>query len=104
MHEMADALVPVYTWERWRVFTDLAAWQTDIDEYGAEGQDMTELAGIALYEVARTLLSALIEEDEEEDERTRQDDDESLRAEYCSPGCHQGSHVEHCEYYAMRHE
>src|SRR4051812_20686288 len=29
-HELADAAVPVYTYERWLTFVDLAAWQVDV--------------------------------------------------------------------------
>lgn len=34
VHEQADSIVPVYTAHKWRVFTDLAAWQEDVTEYG----------------------------------------------------------------------
>jgi hypothetical protein len=61
-HEAADAAVPVYTAERWRVFTDLAAWQVDVSDLAGGGEDMTTLAGFALYEAARTLIAALEED------------------------------------------
>lgn len=57
-HELADAAVPVYTYERWQTFTDLTAWNIDISEYGLS-DDMTERAGVALYEVARLLTDEL---------------------------------------------
>lgn len=60
-HEVADGAVPVYTFERWTTFVDLAAWQVDVSEYGMTGNDLTAMAGVALYEVARTLLDALCE-------------------------------------------
>lgn len=60
-HEAADSLVPVYTAERWRVFTDLGAWDVDVSDYATGDQGLTELAGIALYEVARTLIADLSE-------------------------------------------
>lgn len=59
-HELADAAVPVYTYPRWLTFVDLAAWQIDIEDYGPSS-DMTERAGVALYEVARILTDALCE-------------------------------------------
>ncbi len=67
LHETADALVPVYTSERWAIFTDLAAWNEDVTEYGTY-TDMTEAAGVALYMIARRLLEALTATEEEEDE------------------------------------
>lgn len=57
-HELADAAVPVYTYQRWTTFVDLAAWQIDISEYSA-GEDMTDRCGVALYEVARLLVDEL---------------------------------------------
>lgn len=59
-HELSDGAVPIYTYERWLTFVDLAAWNVDISEYG-ETEDMTSAAGVALYEVARTLIDALCE-------------------------------------------
>lgn len=60
-HELADAAVPVYTYDRWQTFTDLGAWQVDVSEYAGGGEDMTTLAGIALYEVARQLVDEVCE-------------------------------------------
>jgi hypothetical protein len=60
-HELADAAVPVYTHDRWLAFTDLAAWQVDVSEYTGGTEDMTTLAGIALYEVARQLVDEVCE-------------------------------------------
>jgi hypothetical protein len=60
-HELADGAVPIYTFNRWETFVDLGAWQVDIEEYRGGGEDMTQLAGIALYEVARTLTDSLCE-------------------------------------------
>lgn len=73
IHEMADGLVPVYTYEKWQVFTDLAAWQEDVTEYG-EITDMEQGAGIALFMIAERLIRAIIEDrkdaadDDDEDE------------------------------------
>lgn len=78
-HELADAAVPVYTHNRWLTFADLAAWQVDVSEYASGDQDMTTLAGIALYEVARQLVDELcqfVEEQWYELEDQGEDDDE----------------------------
>ena len=60
-HESADALVPVYTAERWAIFTDLGAWTVDVSDFGPV-EDVTEAAGLALYETARVLLDKLTED------------------------------------------
>lgn len=73
--EVADDMVPIYTHQRWQVFVDLAAYQVDIEELAGDSGtvDMTELAGLALFEVARNLGDSLLEElqaaiDADEDE------------------------------------
>lgn len=64
-HEVANNVVPVYTHERWQVFTDLAAWREDLNghyENGSEeGPDLTDAAGDALYLIAKRLVRALVE-------------------------------------------
>lgn len=67
--ETADAIVPVYTHQRWLVFVDLAAYQEDPSGLGADTSDMTAAAGVALYMIAERLLTALLEDrDEDEDD------------------------------------
>ena len=75
-HELADGAVPIYTHERWQVFVDLCAYNVDIDDYASGTTDMTELAGVALYEVARRLTDALCAKVEEEYDPFEQDDNE----------------------------
>lgn len=63
--EMADSLVPIYTHQRWEVFTDLAAYQEEVLDsllYDDEQVDMTKLAGVALYQLAERLIWALVAE------------------------------------------
>lgn len=60
VHEVADGAVPIYTGERWAVFTDLAAWQEDIADYGTP-DDLTASAGAALYVIADRLACALVD-------------------------------------------
>lgn len=60
VHEVADGAAPIYTGERWAVFTDLAAWQEDIADYGTP-DDLTDAAGMALYVIADRLALALVE-------------------------------------------
>jgi hypothetical protein len=62
IHETADAIVPIYTHERWSVFTDLAAYNEDVTDYGPDYSDLTAVAGVALYVVAERLLSILVDE------------------------------------------
>lgn len=74
IHEIADSAVPVYTGERWAVFADLGAWETDVSDLSGGGEDMTTLAGFALYEVAQTLTHSLITEAAGALEETEGDD------------------------------
>lgn len=62
--ELADSLVPIYTYERWQVFVDLAAWQEDVDDLyiGDRDNDLTTIAGIALYQIASRLILAICKE------------------------------------------
>ena len=61
-HEIADGAPSVYTFTTWQQFVDLGAWQADISELGSGEDDMTRLAMIALYEIARTLVYAIAQE------------------------------------------
>jgi hypothetical protein len=71
-HEVADGCVPIYTYERWLTFTDLAAWQ-EVETRGNVGMpdvaecdglelsgDMTDMAGQVLYAIALRLVNALV--------------------------------------------
>lgn len=75
-YEVADAAVEIYTYQRWLVFTDLCMWEVDIEDIasGTGDVDMTQLAGLAQYEAARTLAYALLEDIAE---RTSDDDGET---------------------------
>lgn len=61
VHEVCDAAPPVYHWELWQVFTDLAAWQYAADEVAEYGADVTgDMCGQAarvLYYVASLLVA-----------------------------------------------
>ena len=61
VHEVADGAVPIYTGERWAVFTDLAAWEEDPGDIGGWPADLTDAAGAALYMIAERLAAALVE-------------------------------------------
>lgn len=63
VHEIADDAVPTYTLIVWHTFTDLRAWNVDIDELGdALGADesMTTQAQWALYVIARSVAWAML--------------------------------------------
>lgn len=66
-HEVADSAVPVYTAERWAVFTDLCAWQEDLTEFGDQTPDMTERAGLALYLIAHRVCRLALDNMARED-------------------------------------
>lgn len=70
--EAADQAVPVYTYEMWQTFVDLAAWQEDITEFGPV-EEMEKGAQVALYMIADSLIHALVEDRADDSE----DDDES---------------------------
>lgn len=61
LHEIADGAPSVYTYTRWQQFVDLAAWNEDVEELSGGEEDMTTLAGLALYMVAERLARRLLE-------------------------------------------
>ena len=64
---VADGAPSVYTWRKWQQFIGVAGWQEDItdygmpDDYGYHGV-MDAGASLALFAMARRLVSALAEE------------------------------------------
>lgn len=68
VHEYADSAVPVYTYERWQVFVDLAAYEEDDEGLCGPDDDMTQRAGVALYVIAARLIAALGEDVTDDDE------------------------------------
>ena len=66
--EIADGAPNVYTWRKWQQFIGVAGWQEDISGYGmpddADGYHglMDAGASVALFAMARRLVSALAEE------------------------------------------
>ncbi len=64
----ADQCVPIYTHKVWSTFVDLAAWQEDPTEYGADGSDMTQTAGVRLYIIGERLAWAILEDMGSEDD------------------------------------
>lgn len=70
LHEIADNAPDAYTWPRWQEFVDLGAWREDLSDLGGLGsmEDMTEAAGVALYQIADRLAHALVEEWSTDDE------------------------------------
>lgn len=63
--EIADGAPSIYTYTRFKQFTDLAAWQEDISDYSDGESDMEKLAGYALYVIAERLIAALVTEIED---------------------------------------
>jgi hypothetical protein len=86
-HEVADDAPSIYTATRWAEFVDLAAYREDPD-LGEWPGDLTDAAGIALYQIANRLAIALVEElrdltdNLEDDDDTDHDDDIPARLEY----------------------
>lgn len=61
-HEIADNAVPIYTYEKWQTFVDLAAWQEDPTDLGYDGSNMDKAADVCLYVIAERLALVLFEE------------------------------------------
>lgn len=59
--EIADGAPDVYTHARWLQFVDLAAYQEESDAVGEWPDDLTDVAGIALYQIAERLCVALVD-------------------------------------------
>jgi hypothetical protein len=60
--EIADEAPNVYTYTLWAQFVDLAAYNEDPTELGANGSDMEGSARVCLYLVAERLAQALFTE------------------------------------------
>jgi hypothetical protein len=76
IHQAADGAVPIYTGDRWQVFTDLQGWQFSEEiakELGPLPTDMTEAVGWILCTLAERLIYAL-EAERDEDEGDEDDD------------------------------
>ena len=63
LHQIVDGCIPVYTHELWATFTDLAAYEQDVRDYGYEfDPDRPEqYPATALYMVGMALASDLME-------------------------------------------
>jgi hypothetical protein len=60
VHEIADGAPDVYTATRWAEFRDLGAWQEEPEAMDEWPSDLTDAAGVALYQIAERLCYALI--------------------------------------------
>lgn len=76
--EIADGAPSVYTFTMWKQFVELAAWQTDVSDFGDMGDDLSRAAGWALYMIARDLVDALVERVAEAVERVAESFEASL--------------------------
>jgi hypothetical protein len=78
LHEIADAAPDTYTRQRWLEFVDLGAYIEE-PELGEWPKDLTDAAGVALYQIAYRLADAVFTELEQEsdaDSDDEADDDE----------------------------
>jgi hypothetical protein len=69
--EMINGLVPIYTYQKWMTFVDLAAWQEDAQEMIGEDvvkvdAALDQLSDVALYQIADRLAYRIIEAWEED--------------------------------------
>lgn len=58
----ADQCVPIYTYDVWRTFVDLAAWREDPTELGADGSDMEQAAKVCLFAIGERLAAAVLDD------------------------------------------
>ena len=58
----ADQCVPIYTYDVWRTFVDLAAYSEDPTDYGADGSDMEQAAKVCLFAIGERLAAAVLED------------------------------------------
>lgn len=78
IHSIADNAPDVYTYTRWQEFGDLGAYLEE-PETGEWPSDLTETAGVALYQIAERLAYALLREwreglaDQDDDEEDSSD-------------------------------
>ena len=57
---VADQCVPIYTYDVWRTFVDLAAYNEDPTDLGADGSDMEHAAKVCLYIIGERLAAAIL--------------------------------------------
>lgn len=70
IHEIASRAPDIYTYRRWQEFVDLGAWleEPESGEWGTD--ELTDIAGIALFQIAERLCQALLNMLREEDDDT----------------------------------
>lgn len=61
LHEIADSAPDIYTYGRWKEFVDLAAFSEDPEMCDKWPGDLTEAAGIALYQIADRLCHVMVD-------------------------------------------
>jgi hypothetical protein len=75
VHQIADNAPDVYTHTRWKEFVDLAAYLEEPEISDAWPEDLTEAAGVALFQIAERLVYALLREWRDGLEQAAEDDD-----------------------------
>ncbi|AKY03376.1 hypothetical protein FDI81_gp69 [Streptomyces phage Hydra] len=60
--EIADSAPSVYTHQLWQEFVDLGGYREDLEPHDLNGDDLSKIAGIALYHIAWRLASVLLDE------------------------------------------
>jgi hypothetical protein len=74
--QIADSAPDVYTYNRWQEFGDLGAYQEEPEITGEWPGDLTEAAGLALYQIAERLAYAILREWREGLEEARDMDED----------------------------
>ena len=85
--ERADQVVPIYTYNLWSVFVDLAAYQEDITDWSPQNE-MENQARLALFLIAERLIVRIVEEEKIDREEMEEIQDEILKTkDTWSPVC-----------------
>lgn len=58
VHEVVDNALSVYTYEIWKTFVGLCAWDEDVSEYGTS-EGMTQAASVAIFMIGERLANAI---------------------------------------------
>lgn len=62
-HTIADGAPSIWTMQKWTEFVGTRAYHEDpVGEFGHSGEDMDQLASVALYMIAQRLVAALVTE------------------------------------------
>ena len=66
--ELSDSAIEIYTYPRWKIFTDLCMWESEVEMFGVipeDPTDLTDIIGGIMGEVASVGLNSWLSEKQE---------------------------------------